>query len=126
MSVVQSAQTDTEIATELFESLQSDHGNDALLDDLRPEELVEELNSANSTADIIEGTGTHGSGSVTLDRPPVIELLDIHRSYDCYKKLKDETKIKNVRELHPGDFIAVKVKRSKSMVELSHCDRNYR
>ena len=40
-----------------------------------------------------------------------MELLDVQRSYECYKKLKDETEIKNVRELHPGDFIAVKTKR---------------
>ena len=110
MSVVRSAQTDTEIAAELFESLQPE--NDAPLANLSPEELVEELNSANSTADIIEGTGTHESGPGLLDRPPVIELLDVHRSFDCYKKLRDETEIKHVSKLRPGDFIAVKMKRS--------------
>ena len=46
MSVVRSAQTDMEIATELFESLQPE--NDAPLANLSPEELVEELNSANT------------------------------------------------------------------------------
>lgn len=90
MSVVRSAQTDTEIATELFESLQPE--NDAPLANLSTEELVEELNSANSTADIIEGTGTHESSPGLLDRPPVIELLDVHRSYDCYKKLGTKLK----------------------------------
>ena len=112
MSAVKSAQPDTEIATEFIRGLESlQPENDAPLANFRPEELLEELNSANSTADIIEGTGTHESGPGVLDRPPVKELLDVQRSYQCYKKLRDETEIKNARELRPGDFIAVKIRR---------------
>ena len=110
--MARSPQTDTEIANEFIGGLESLlPENDA---PVSPEELLEALNSANSTADIIENTGTRESGLGMLDRPPVIELLDVHRSYECYKKLKDETEIKNVRELHPGDFIAVKMKRLNS------------
>lgn len=112
MSAVQSAQTDAEIATEFIRGLEClQPESDAPADNLEPEELLEELNSANSTADIIEDTGIHDSGPRVLDRPPVIELLDVQRSYECYKKLRDEKDIKNARELRPGDFIAVKMKR---------------
>ena len=92
MSATQSSQTDTEIATEFireWESLQPEI--DTPLADLRPDELLEELNSANSTADITEGISTHDSGPGLSDRPPVKEFLDVQRSYPFYKKLRDKT-----------------------------------
>ena len=63
--MARSPQTDTEIANEFIGRLESLlPENDA---PVSPEELLEELNSANSTADIIENTGTRESGLGMLD-----------------------------------------------------------
>ena len=53
-------------------------------------------------------------------KPPVMELLDVERSHQCYEMLKDGKDIKSLQELHPGDFLAVRINRSSLYVVELH------
>lgn len=91
----------TQTDSQILERLLADESS---MDDtpLRGEEVLEELNTA---------TSIDSCEPMSADKPPVRELLDIDRSYQCYEQIRDGEEVKTVRALHPGDFLAVKMKR---------------